>query len=266
MANMHRPPRTKLDFEFHLAEHCNLNCAGCDHFSPLAPKLFPDFDAVCRDLRRLRELFGAEGVGRIHLLGGEPLLNPKVEDYIRAVRDLFPDNRLELVTNGLLLPKMPESFWDTCRKCSVIIRPTKYPIALDYDRLERCAAEHGVRFRYYNAEPIKTLYKLHLDTSGSQDPKASYCSCGMSNMCLMLKNGRIYTCPVIPNVDHFNRFFDGDFRVTDEDSIDIYGVSSGAEILEFVSHSVPFCRYCDTSNKEYGLPWHLSDRTTDEWI
>ena len=27
-------------FELHLVDHCNLNCRGCTHFSPLAEKKF----------------------------------------------------------------------------------------------------------------------------------------------------------------------------------------------------------------------------------
>ena len=28
--------RRKMSFEIHLAEHCNLNCKGCDNYSPVA--------------------------------------------------------------------------------------------------------------------------------------------------------------------------------------------------------------------------------------
>ena len=30
--------------EYHITDHCNLNCAGCSHFSPLAKPWFVDPD------------------------------------------------------------------------------------------------------------------------------------------------------------------------------------------------------------------------------
>lgn len=33
--------KPSLDYvEFHLADHCNLNCRGCGHFSPIADETF----------------------------------------------------------------------------------------------------------------------------------------------------------------------------------------------------------------------------------
>ena len=38
-------PKTEAEFlfEFSLAEHCNLNCVGCAHFSPLAEQEFANY-------------------------------------------------------------------------------------------------------------------------------------------------------------------------------------------------------------------------------
>lgn len=38
-------PQTYLKLvEIHLAEHCNLNCFSCSHFSQLSPKHFPSLE------------------------------------------------------------------------------------------------------------------------------------------------------------------------------------------------------------------------------
>ena len=45
--------RPVLDYvEFHLADHCNLNCAGCMHFSPYADHRLADIESVRRDFVR----------------------------------------------------------------------------------------------------------------------------------------------------------------------------------------------------------------------
>ncbi len=64
-----------------------------------------------KDLTRLAELF--EGIEQMYLLGGEPLLHPEVEAFVREARRIFPATRLSLMTNGILVTRMPESFWET---------------------------------------------------------------------------------------------------------------------------------------------------------
>ena len=46
-------PRTIEDFylEVNLADHCNLNCQCCDHFSPIASETFLDFDQYVCDIK-----------------------------------------------------------------------------------------------------------------------------------------------------------------------------------------------------------------------
>ncbi|HDW9258623.1 TPA: radical SAM protein, partial [Campylobacter jejuni] len=42
--------------EIHLAESCNLNCFGCNHFSQIAEKEFPDIEIFKKDMQRLSEI------------------------------------------------------------------------------------------------------------------------------------------------------------------------------------------------------------------
>lgn len=137
-----RIPRRSLKFEVHLAEHCNLNCKGCDNFSPLAAEEFLELDEYERDCRRLSDLFGGK-VKKLLLLGGEPLLNPRIEDFLRVSRECFPRGRIIIVTNGLLLPKMTDKFWKNCKKYGIEIEPTKYPVNFDYDAVEEMARGGG---------------------------------------------------------------------------------------------------------------------------
>ena len=43
--------------EYHIVDHCNLNCAGCSHFSPLAEHWFVDPEAFERDYDILKNKF-----------------------------------------------------------------------------------------------------------------------------------------------------------------------------------------------------------------
>lgn len=127
--------RLPFYFEIHITDSCNLNCAGCDHFSSLAKEnsIYP-FEKFREDMIQMKKLFG-DDIDHIHLLGGEPLTNNRVTDYLCLTRQIFPLARLELVTNGILLKNMPDSFYSCCRENDICICVTTYPINIDYDDL-----------------------------------------------------------------------------------------------------------------------------------
>ena len=68
--------------EYHLADHCNLNCAGCTHFSPIAKPHFASLERFEENLKKLKE-WNFE-IGQFNLLGGEPLLHSQVRDFIEV--------------------------------------------------------------------------------------------------------------------------------------------------------------------------------------
>lgn len=259
-------PCAQLSFEVALAEHCNLRCAGCDHFSPVAEPELADLNEFSRDFARLSQLFSGR-TQEIHLLGGEPLLHPDIAQLLAAARSCFPEAVIDVTTNGVLLGKMDEVFWEACREHGIVLRPTKYPIGLDYDALEALAEEHGVEYRYFGntRDTLKTLSKYPLDVAGMQEPRRSFMLCYRANKCIYLQHGRLYTCTVAPTAHHLSRRFGLDMAECPEDSIDIYAAQSAGEILEFLSKPIPFCKYCMPEKAQNGLPWRPSEGELLEW-
>ncbi len=111
--------------ELHLTDHCNLNCKGCSHFCPLAPPQYADLSGYKSDMHRISQLF--RNIRTIRLMGGEPLLHPDPASFVRATRAVFPQARIRFVTNGILLPKASQAFWDACRDTGATIDMTVYP-------------------------------------------------------------------------------------------------------------------------------------------
>ena len=258
-------PKADINFRIALAEHCNLNCAGCDHFSPLAKPQFANFEETERDFTRLAELF-EDNVGYIHLEGGEPLLHPEIIKFLEMTRQKFPTARINIITNGLKLLSMPEEFWKSCRSNKIVIFPTKYPVQIDYEKIKKKAEKSGVKFVYFSSgETIKTLFKLPLDLEGTLDGRQSFLYCHRANYCIYLQNGRLYTCTVAPTARHFDNKFGTHLFDEESNSIDIYKANSAQEILEFLAKPIPFCRYCKIQETVNGIPWHQSKKNIDEW-
>ena len=72
--------KNQIRFIVDIVDHCNLNCKGCGHFSPLAPKSFLDIETFENDLRRLNGLLNGN-IYCFELMGGEALLHPQLEDF-----------------------------------------------------------------------------------------------------------------------------------------------------------------------------------------
>ena len=106
--------------ECHITDHCNLNCAGCSHFSNLAPEVYKNAGEFERELSCLS---GKLRIGTLRLLGGEPLLHPELPELLRIARTQFPHSRIEVCTNCTLLEKAGDPFWDAMKDCVLILSP-----------------------------------------------------------------------------------------------------------------------------------------------
>lgn len=264
--NMKQKERIPI-LHIHLADHCNLNCRGCDNFSPLSPEVFAEVEVVERDCARISELSGGQ-VDEIQLLGGEPLLHPQVTSFLEIARKYFPTAPVNLVTNGVLLLKQPETFWESCRKNNIEIVVTKYPVKIDHNKIEQHVKAQDVMFSFYgNTRTIpKTMMCAPLDLAGKQDARDSFLRCNSANRCIAMDNGRMYTCSLIPYIKYFNAQFKQNLQVTAQDSIDIYKAKNIDEILAFVSHPMPFCRYCNRKGIIWDVGFGISRKEISEWI
>jgi hypothetical protein len=203
----HRPGRT-LSIDVHLTDHCNLNCAYCSHFSPLAKEWFLDIETFTKDMQRLSGMI-ADKAPHILLLGGEPLLHPNVEQFFPVARAAFPESLITMLTNGLLLRTKGEAFWRACRENKIEIWVSVYPNMEDAFR-EACAvgAQHGVTVAMSGRvdKAVEEFSFIPFDLSGSQPKLKSFALCYAANACVTLRNGRLYTCVQAAHLHIFNDY------------------------------------------------------------
>jgi organic radical activating enzyme len=259
----HFKQRKLLQFEVHLADHCNLNCKNCNHFSPLSKENFMDIEDFKNDCERLGKLTNG-CVKFIRFMGGEPLLHSKITDFLDIGRKYFPRGEFILVTNGLLLAKQSKAFWDCCHKNDVEIQVSNYPIKIDKDKINMLAKSHKVIIYYVGGNKKIIWTAMKLDLGGKQNISENFKICSLSNTCIHLNKGKLYTCPVVPYIKHFNDYFNQNLQVTKHDYIDIYKAKNLDEILNFLSNPVQFCRYCNIRGfKE--AEWAASKKDISEW-
>jgi hypothetical protein len=254
--------RAGLYIEIHIADHCNLNCAYCSHYSPLAKTKFIDIVQYENDFKRLAEL-GSDKIESIRLMGGEPLLNDRIPILTRIARECFPKSKIQIVTNGVLLLKQSLEFWESCQKYGIEIYISYYPVNLDYKVVKAVAAKHRVKLSYGYSSAGREMSKYELDLGGGQDYREAFKKCGAANTCSNLRDGKIYQCPTSANIGIFNEYFSLNLALSDKDYIDIYKVKSMDEIFEFLCNPISFCRFC--TNKGAVSEWRTSKREISEW-
>ena len=269
------PPKKKLrriQFEIHLAEHCNLNCAGCNHFSPLASPELVDPEEFTRDIGRMGELFKHD-CERIFLMGGEPLLHPEIAGLMKITRDAFPSTRIVVYTNGLLLTKKEPEFWEACRDCNIGIMISTYPISLDVQAIKDKAKKFGVSLAWTSAPKAalrdSSFIVSPIDKTGSGDITKNFVYCFEANNCITLKHGRLFTCVFAAHVHHFSKKFGVDIPITEADCIDIYKESDAEAVLEKLARPIPACRFCSGgrfTKSSRKITWHRSEQDINEWM
>lgn len=253
---------------FNILDHCNLRCKGCDHFACIADEKFYSYENVASDIRRVAEIFNGDYVMKIAIMGGEPLLHPELLDILKEVRTNFPFSIIRLSTNGILLLKQREDFWRVCRENDITIVNTKYPINLDYEAMKKKACSENVRFQFFEGsgeDIVKHSFKKIININGDSNPTDSFSRCHISNYGNFVLEGKFYGCPFSAQSSRiFNKRFNQNLRMTEDDYLDIYKVNDKNEYFNFAARPRFYCRYCKGLSPMF--PWSRSEGKITEWI
>jgi MoaA/NifB/PqqE/SkfB family radical SAM enzyme len=257
---------TSMKMGVYATQHCNLNCKCCTAYSPIAKEEFLDIDSYKNDMAKLAELTSNK-MENFYITGGEPLLHPRIMEIFRIARELFPETDIYFMTNGLLLQKMPEAFWENCGQNKITINLSRYPIHLDIEKIKEKAKTHNITFDYVGGSdvPVKSMWKYPLDVEGKQPLSRSFNICTQINRCITMKDGKIYPCNTIAGIEHFNKYFNKKLEVTEGDVLELDKVKSINEIYEFLHTPKPFCKYCNRMGVVFGIKYGQSKKEIMEW-
>lgn len=247
--------------ETHAADGCNLNCCGCLHFSNLYKKdEFPNWKNTIKDLQYIAkycEIF------QFRILGGEPLLNPELSDFIEEVRKVLPNTDIAVISNGVLIPKMKPRLYQVMKKNNVGFNLTLYPPTLKikeaiYETLERYGVAYG------SHEVQMDEFEKYIRLTPEYDGKAHE-KC-ISRGILTLKDGKLYKCPTGIYISRYFEYFQ-DIKVTPMDKgIDIYekDMNWNEVIRNLTVEKGAHCNYCSEYHEKY--KWNNNKPQKGDWI
>lgn len=237
-----------VHLDLNICEHCNFSCTSCSHIAPLHKRWFMSVADAELDLLALKPILK---VRNLNLVGGEPLLHPQLLDFMRAAKRIRLDEQTHVITNGSLLPRMPEDFWKELEflKLSVYAKLSNEIVDLAHAK----SKEYGFGIE---ATEYKNFYQqLHAPTDGRE----SFNNCPWKTDCYTVHKGHFTLCPQ-------STFFPKTLMNLPEhiDGLPLEGITEDG-LRAFMSRTEPFnaCTIC-TGTKTNSMPWRESAR--GEWI
>lgn len=179
------PIITVANIESDVADHCNLSCAGCNHFAPFMRPGFYNLHDFKLDIRALAPLLHAK---RWYLIGGEPLLNPRLTDYAKTLREAGICDEIYVWTNGLRLPS-----WDDPELFRVIDRLmiSRYP-GINYEMLDAWLRDPPCNF---GLVPVGHFFPSLGEEQSAEEAKGVFDRCKPRRSCHQVYRGAYYLCP-----------------------------------------------------------------------
>lgn len=245
--------------ETNIVDDCNLNCRGCSHFSNLFEKDSKvPFETFCMDLQQVSKHVQ---VMNLNLLGGEPLLNDEIIDYIKFARKIFPDSQIQMTTNGLLIPKQTKDFFQCCSENHIVMIITVYkPTLFLKDKITDLLEKYQI---LYSLRWTKEKFGKNIDLTGTADQYTAVNRC-RENRCCFLRDGKIYKCPFEALGNIFFKYYQLPVRF--QGGVDIYNENLDWDVLlnDLYYNPVDACRYCGEEEK---MEWKATNSPLmEDWV
>ena len=233
--------------EIAVTEKCSLNCKDCANLMPYYhnPKTYPSADII-KDLERMEQLCAEIYV--LQVLGGEPLMHPELPELLKYILSRPFIRRIQVVTNGTLMPKEALIPLLQNRKVTVLMSDYGEVSAKKPQLIELCAAK--------NIRCNVLAYSDWLDYGDLSDKKLndfeiidSYRRCPSAE-CKTLIGGKFFSCPRSAHMYNLN------CTPNVTDFVDIRDAETTPDtIKEFYNRpGIAACLYCNPPKKRNPIP------------
>jgi hypothetical protein len=214
------------------------------------PRAAVSADDLLPQLQMLARVYEAKWV---RLVGGEPLLHPRLIELMEAARASKVARLVSVVTNGVLLSRMDRAFWREVDAIEVSLYPGKELDEEGRKRSLELAEEYDVDLRFISVRVFRESFAT-LGTSDGRLINRIYSACELAHVwrCHTVADGYFFKCPpahflpkVVPACASYNR----------RDGLEISASEGFAAALRTYLNSpepLASCRYClGTAGKRF---------------
>ncbi len=230
-------------FEFHLSEHCNLNCVECCNLSPFNKPKFMSIEEVEEICIFLKNNIRPEV---IKLSGGEPLLHPELNKMVQIVKSYFPETKLRITSNGLLSNKLTSEIFKNIDQIWISNYKSTPVSQQKVEHIKQLAKEYGVIFNIKDVDQFNTIFAKNT-LNNKEEIQEIYDDCWMRHRCLVVRNSRFFKCTRAAYIDDYLQKTQREtFNISEIDSIAIDDIDFKIKALDFLNSSevLKSCSYC----------------------
>lgn len=190
---MDRKSKVNIEsLEISVSYHCNLSCKGCSHCSPLFKIKYFDIN---KEIDKLKILSKSLNINIIKLIGGEPLLNPQIDLIIKKLKEEYIGKKIYVATNGLLLSKMSNYFWENIDGLEISIYNPKFEESIHKLIVNKFYGKDKTCYIYFY-DKFRTPF-VKTKVSDNKLVKHIYKNCLFSHdwQCFNYHDGYFFKCP-----------------------------------------------------------------------
>jgi cyclic pyranopterin phosphate synthase len=223
--------------ESHIVDHCNLRCAACCSLSPHLPKWEVAPEALAEELRLARAALAPTW---LKLVGGEPLLHSRLLECIAVAKVAGIAEIVSLTTNGFLLPRQLDDFWEALDALTISLYPQPVLPAQTIAYVEAQAAKFEVRLNWKKQDAFVQMDRAS-PCIDDEENIAIWEACWLRRRCHMVRDGHFYACT---RPAHFGTLLGQDFK---GDGVRLHpGPGLATEIKAYLERPQPLvaCMHC----------------------
>lgn len=189
---------------------CNLSCQGCTTFSDLAWSGYETWTQGRAQIEPWTQRLDIQAWG---VMGGEPLINPYISDWLTGIRELLPGAQIRFVTNGLLLARNWHVVELLSRLGNCVLKISRHISDPDLDAcidrirsgwawrpvrefgIDRWLTDNDFRFQITQTKTFWRTFRNDYTNMQPHDssPQAAFAAC-CQQRCPMIWQGRLYKC------------------------------------------------------------------------
>jgi hypothetical protein len=245
-----------------ITTRCTLRCIHCAHLNSMYGDDARRDESAADVTDSVRRVLSVCDVDFIALLGGEPMLHPRLPEIIRALRDEPRVGKVSITTNGTLAAPEPLLQALAHPKTQVSISNYGQRRAPETQALADTLTKRGIRVHLADGtRPWADAGGVIPRGRAADDLREMYARCIFA-ACPTILNGKMYVCP-----RHANAVNLGLIPADEAGGVDLSLSGSGPEALResvideiYAREFVPACDLCDFVTPDGRQKW--IDRAT----
>jgi organic radical activating enzyme len=188
---------------FFLSHKCNLKCEYCEYFNPFRNKI-PSKEELLNSIEVWSKKIEPQ---RIIIGGGEPLLNPDYEEIVLATRKTWKNAVIDIISNGLLILKVRDSFLVTMAEQKIGFRISRHLKTEQYtenlnksiQRFKKLGIDYEIIESFDAWVTCHELDDYSVPKPSKSNPQTAWSQC-LAKYCTSINGRELYRCSTLMNI------------------------------------------------------------------